>query len=68
MEQRTKTKERVQQKHKNESKASGTAPCQRIKLHDTQNDHYDYLISNKFKIFGITLKFILIIQDKLIYV
>ena len=39
------------------------APCQRIKLHDTKNYLcYDYLISGKFKIFEITLKFILIIK------
>jgi hypothetical protein len=43
--------------------------CQHIKLHDTQNGYcYDYLISNKFKIIGITLKFILTTQDKLISV
>jgi hypothetical protein len=39
---------------KTNRKLAEGAPCQRIKLRDTQNDNcYDYLISNKFKIFGI---------------
>jgi hypothetical protein len=53
------------QKQQNESKASGRALNQCIKSHDTQNDNwYDCLISNKLKIMGITLKFILITKDK----
>jgi len=61
-----KQKNMYSKNNKNESKASGRAPYQCIKLHDTQNDHcHDCLISNKFKIIGVTLKFISLIQDKL---